>query len=65
MNNSWALYGSVYQYSVLVTYKKRVQLTMEGGVGFKKEGESTEEKVKGDDGWDRRGKAVYRAGASK
>ncbi len=50
---------------MLVTYKKRVQLTMEGGVGFKKEGESTEEKVKGDDGWDRRGKAVYRAGASK
>ncbi len=27
---------------------KRVQLTMEGCVGFKKEGESTEEKVKGD-----------------
>ncbi len=30
------------------TSKKRVQLTMEGSVGFKKEGESTEEKVKGD-----------------
>ncbi len=25
-----------------VTSKKRVQLTMEGGVGFKKEGKSTE-----------------------
>ncbi len=34
---------------MLVTSKKQVQLlTMEGGVGFKKEGESTEEKVKGD-----------------
>ncbi len=32
----------------MVTSKKRVQLTMEGGVGFKKEGESTEEKVKDD-----------------
>ncbi len=34
--------------NVLVTSKKRVQLTMEGGIGFKKESESTEEKVKGD-----------------
>ncbi len=32
---------------MLVTSKKWVQLTMEGGVGLKKEGESTEEKVKG------------------
>ena len=35
-------------HNVLVTTKKRVQLTMEGGVGLKKEGESTEEKIKGD-----------------
>ncbi len=32
----------------MVTSKKQVQLMMEGGVGFKKEGESTEEKVKDD-----------------
>ncbi len=35
-------------HSVECGYKKWVQLTTEGGVGFKKEGESTEEKVKGD-----------------